>query len=83
RAQQDAARYALAVLTGVTAETALPELADSRDAPLAPDPSAGTPADLLRRRPDLMVAEAQLVGAHARVGVALGEYWPHVTLNGL
>lgn len=83
RAQQDAARYALAVLTGVTAETALPELADSRDAPLAPDPAAGTPADLLRRRPDLMVAEAQLVGAHARVGVALGEYWPHVTLNGL
>ena len=41
------------------------------------------PADLLRRRPDLALAEARLVGAHARVGAALGEYWPHVSLGGL
>ncbi|WP_408590943.1 efflux transporter outer membrane subunit [Novosphingobium sp.] len=83
RAQVDAARYGLAVLTGVTAQTPLPELAGAADIPQASDPAAGLPADLLRLRPDLVVAEAQVLAAHARVGAALGEYWPHVTLNGL
>ncbi|WP_295531332.1 TolC family protein [Novosphingobium sp. Chol11] len=83
RAQADAARFALAVLTGEPAGTALPELDGAGPIPLAGDPAAGVPADLLRARPDLVVAEAQVLAAHARVGAALGEYWPHVTLTGL
>jgi len=83
RAQADAARFAIAVLTGQPAGTALPELVSPSPIPLAGDPAAGVPADLLRARPDLVVAEAQVQAAHARVGAALGEYWPHVTLTGL
>lgn len=83
QAQVDAARYQLAVLTGVAAETALPELATGAGVPGADDPAAGVPADMLRQRPDLVMAEAQVRAAHARVGAALGEYWPHVSLNGL
>lgn len=83
RAALDIARDRLAVLTGQPAGTPLPELAAATPIPAAPDPAAGTPAMLLRARPDLMVAEADLAGAHARVGAALAEYWPHVTLSGL
>ena len=80
------ARNRLAVLTGRMAEAPLPELdATPADAPIAaaPDPAAGVPADLLRRRPDLVLAEARLTGAHARIGAALAEYWPHISLQGL
>lgn len=80
------ARNRIAVLTGRMAEAPLPELdAIPAEAPIAaaPDPAAGVPADLLRRRPDLVLAEARLTGAHARIGAALAEYWPHVTLQGL
>ncbi len=83
RAQADAARFAIAVLTGQPAGTDVPELAGAGPIPLGANPAAGVPADLLRARPDLVVAEAQVLAAHARVGTALGEYWPHVTLTGL
>jgi NodT family efflux transporter outer membrane factor (OMF) lipoprotein len=83
RAALDMARERLAVLTGQPAGTPLPQLAAAGPIPLAPDPSAGTPATLLRARPDLVMAEADLAGAHARVGAALAEYWPHITLSGL
>jgi len=42
----------------------------------------GTPERLLRRRPDVRVAERQLAGATARVGVAMGDLFPKVTLVG-
>ncbi|MBC2668877.1 TolC family protein [Novosphingobium piscinae] len=86
-AQAKAARHALAVLTGRAAGSVLPELAAaparSGQVPLATDPAAGIPAELLRARPDLVVAEARIVGAQARVKAALGEYWPRFTLGGL
>ena len=86
QARMRAARHALAVLTGRPAGSALPELdgaAAEPGVPLAADPAAGTPADLLRARPDLVIAEARVIAARARVRSALGEYWPHVTLGGL
>ncbi|MBC2652884.1 TolC family protein [Novosphingobium flavum] len=85
-AQVRAARHALAVLTGRPAGTDLPELSavgPGAAVPLAEDPAAGTPADLLRARPDLVMAEARIVSARARVKSALGEYWPHVSIGGL
>lgn len=86
-AQAVAARNALAVLTGRAAGSSPPELEGPPGAsgaiPLAEDPAAITPADLLRARPDLIVAEARIVGAKARVKTALGEYWPHVSIGGL
>ena len=43
---------------------------------------AGMPAELLERRPDVRVAEQQLVAANARVGVAKSEFFPRIFLLG-
>ncbi|WP_225205457.1 efflux transporter outer membrane subunit [Novosphingobium huizhouense] len=77
------AKGRLAILVGKPASADLPELAQAQGIPVAGDPAAGVPSDLLRRRPDLVVAEAKLRAAHARVGQALGEYWPKLSLSGL
>lgn len=42
---------------------------------------AGTPADLLRRRPDIRAAEARLIGSYARVGVAKADLMPRLSLS--
>jgi NodT family efflux transporter outer membrane factor (OMF) lipoprotein len=42
---------------------------------------AGTPADLLRRRPDIRAAEARLIAAYARVGVAKADLMPRLSLS--
>jgi multidrug efflux system outer membrane protein len=75
--------YRLSVLTG-RAPTALGE----RLSPQAPFPSLpafnaiGTPEQLLRRRPDVRVAERRLAAATARIGVAVGDLFPKVTILG-
>jgi len=76
-------RYRLSVLTG-RQPTALDKLL-SPQAPLPPLPglnAIGTPEQLLRRRPDVRVAERRLAAATARVGVAMGDLFPKVTLIG-
>jgi outer membrane protein, multidrug efflux system len=76
-------RYRLSVLTGQQ-PTALDQLL-SAQAPLPPLPGLnpiGTPEQLLRRRPDVRVAERRLAAATARVGVAMGDLFPKVTLMG-
>ncbi len=42
----------------------------------------GLPGDLLRQRPDIQKAEQDLIAANARIGVALGEYFPKIILTG-
>jgi multidrug efflux system outer membrane protein len=44
--------------------------------------AVGHPADLLRRRPDIRVAERNLAAATARIGVATADLFPRVTLFG-
>lgn len=43
---------------------------------------AGVPADLLRRRPDILAAEQNLAAAAAAVGVAKKDFLPTLTLEG-
>jgi len=45
--------------------------------------TAGGPAELLRRRPDIIAAERTLAASNARVDVAISEYYPKFTLSGL
>ena len=55
-----------------------------RAIPIAPIPSgSAAPTDLLRRRPDVVAAERLLAGRTARIGVAVADHYPHVSLSGL
>jgi NodT family efflux transporter outer membrane factor (OMF) lipoprotein len=49
--------------------------------PVPPQVPVGLPADLARRRPDIREAEAKLHGATARVGVAVADLYPKLTLG--
>lgn len=80
----DVACNALDVLMGVEAGTYRAELGDTTPAPtLVALPDIGAPGDLLRRRPDLLAAEARLRAANARVGAAVAGYYPRLSLSAL
>ena len=78
------ARYRLAVLTGrLPSELAWLSSQAQALPGLAPVDGIGTPATLLRRRPDIRVAERQLAAATANIGVAEADLFPTVSINGL
>ncbi|KGG84627.1 RND transporter [Comamonas thiooxydans] len=78
------AQHRLAVLTGQVPEALIAALDVPAALPQLPETIApGTPADLLRRRPDVAAAEARLHAATARVGVTTAELFPRLSLGGL
>ncbi|UUC93953.1 efflux transporter outer membrane subunit [Comamonas sp. C11] len=78
------AQHRLAVLTGQVPEALIAALDAPAALPQLPESIApGTPAELLRRRPDVAAAEARLHAATARVGVATAELFPRLSLGGL
>lgn len=78
------AQHRLAVLTGQVPEALIAALDVPAALPRLPETIApGTPADLLRRRPDVAAAEARLHAATARVGVTTAELFPRLSLGGL
>jgi multidrug efflux system outer membrane protein len=73
----------LGVLTGKSPEALLPQLSAVQKLPTLPKTqNIGTPELLLRRRPDIMVAERQLASATAQIGVAVGDLFPRISFVG-
>lgn len=76
------AEHLLATLAGrAPAEWSAPQI-DLADLKLPRDLPITLPSDLVRQRPDLLAAEAQLHGASAEIGVATANLLPNFTLNG-
>ena len=78
-----AAIYNLGVLLGREPAALTQDLA--KVAPIPPTPPAipvGLPSELLRRRPDIRRAEAQIHAATARIGVATADLFPRFFLTG-
>lgn len=76
----------IAVLTGSDASMPVPELHAAADqfhwnAPTAP--FTGQPADLLRRRPDLLAAEQRLSAESSRLSEAKANRFPKIFLSAL
>ena len=74
------ARAALAVLLGRPPEN-LEVRAESLDALREPVVVAGLPSELLTRRPDVVMAEANLRAAHANLTAARAAMFPNLTLT--
>ena len=78
-----AAIYSLSVLLGLQPAALAQELSSDRPIPTTPpEVPVGLPSDLIRRRPDIRRAEAQLHAATANIGVATADLFPKFTLTG-
>lgn len=76
--------HALAVLTGTNPRELVKPVTRGKTLEaltVPPQVPSGLPSDLLLRRPDLAAAEAQLVAANARIGVARAAYFPSIGLS--
>jgi NodT family efflux transporter outer membrane factor (OMF) lipoprotein len=74
----------LDVLMGAQAGTYRAELVTPAAMPAPPTIAPGDgPAELLRRRPDVLAAEQNLIAANARIGAAISDYYPKVSISGL
>ncbi len=81
-AQQRELTNALALLLGEPPGTLAAQLDVARPVPpVPPRVPVGVPSDLLRRRPDIRQAEAQLHSATADIGVATADFYPSITLS--
>jgi multidrug efflux system outer membrane protein len=75
--------HRLSVLVGREPNALTAELSPSQNLPELPGVvPVGDPAGLLRRRPDIRVAERQLAADTARIGVAIGDLFPRVSFTG-
>jgi outer membrane protein, multidrug efflux system len=78
-----AAIYSLSILLGGEPAALLKELdSEGPIPPTPPEVPVGLPSDLLRRRPDIRRAEAQIHAATARIGVATADLFPKFSLTG-
>ena len=78
--QRKVLEHQLGVLTGNLTLRIEPGSLDQL--PVPPVPPAGLPSALLERRPDVQVAEQNLVAANARIGVAKAAMFPTISLTG-
>lgn len=75
--------YTISILTGDLPEALMQDLLPVQPLPKLPNEIAvGIRSDLLRRRPDVRLAERRLAAATANVGVAVASFYPTITLSG-
>jgi NodT family efflux transporter outer membrane factor (OMF) lipoprotein len=71
------------VLMGVQPGTYARQLDTAREIPPIPAiPDDQQPTDMLRRRPDIIAAERRLAASNERIGAAISEYYPKISLSG-
>src|SRR6202043_1854950 len=59
------------------------ELEAASEVPSIPAiPGAQQPMDVLRRRPDIIAAERRLAASNERIGAAISDYYPKISLSG-
>jgi NodT family efflux transporter outer membrane factor (OMF) lipoprotein len=75
--------FALSILLNRPPADLLEDLSRPGAVPLTPpEVPVGLPSDLLRRRPDIRQAEANLHAAAAQIGVAVADFYPQFSLTG-
>ncbi|MGZ8238257.1 MAG: efflux transporter outer membrane subunit [Methylobacter sp.] len=75
--------HRLGVLTGQLPGALIVKLSQPLPLPEIPKTiNIGSPAELLRRRPDIRIAERTLAASTARIGVATADLFPRVTFVG-
>jgi multidrug efflux system outer membrane protein len=84
RAAIDAARNEIAVLTGKVPGTLGIDLdKGARQPRVSLSPEVGIPADLLRNRPDIRVAERRYYASFRDVAAARADLYPRLSLSGM
>ncbi len=81
RQQLSVSRHALAVLAGRAPGEWSPPDFDVADLTLPEELPVSLPSELVRRRPDILAAEAQLHADSAAIGVATAQMVPSITLS--
>ena len=75
--------YNISILLGQEPASLLEELSPSSPIPpMKPEIPVGLPSEVLRRRPDIRRAEAQIHSATAQIGVATADLFPKFNLAG-
>jgi NodT family efflux transporter outer membrane factor (OMF) lipoprotein len=82
RKQLEQSRHALATLVGKLPGETGEEHFELESLHLPEELPLAIPAELVRHRPDVLAAEAQLHAATADVGVAIADMLPQITLTG-
>jgi NodT family efflux transporter outer membrane factor (OMF) lipoprotein len=79
--QESLARHALSTLVGETPEGWSPPDFDLKAFALPQSLPVSLPSSLVRQRPDILSAQAELHAASAAIGVATAELYPQLTLS--